>query len=839
MGSIAPVRRNNNRKASLPEEYDSSKQSNGTVLPLHQRKNTNHSSDPSNKYNVRNSTRRKRTRRSSTKSIYCCGIPVDVPMVGVMSIIFVGVVLLVIGCTSFLHGSIVAGGDDASHQTYQKKVQQHHFGRENTDHESQKRRRQHEDFEVDSKRLHHKSFSSFGDGHLEAAGEPSEIVLPVSPIRVIDENDQNSDINMRKIFDVVVTGAGPSGLTAALFASRAGLKVHVLGSAATGLLSQTKHLDNFPSFSGENGSTLSGPDWVESTLAQAKSWGASFGPPGLFAKSIERQRMAGDDQGAAYEEENKDVFFALKTSDKTEPEIRAWSVIVATGATPRTLGLRGEDALWGVSLHNCAICDGHLYQETEKKPTTVLVGGGGDAAMDAALLLARYATRVILVHRRDKFTSAHNLASLNAVRSTPNIEIVTPYVVSEWITMDEDPSQLVGAQLVSPENASGGGNGNKKRVDIDGAFVMIGATPNTKWTKNVGIALDEEGLIKTTANLATKTNSLSSGSMITASSVPGLFAAGEVTDNIYKQAITAAAAGAQAAIDAERWLREQRGATGTANSMAGDVNYAGATTADQKNKMEPVAAAGNSQEGLDDCDLVSEDCIRSIVGAYPVVVFSKPYCPYCRKALEALSLEGLSAESDKLLVVDLSKHSNTQEIQSTLQSMTGRRTVPNIFVGGKSIGGGDETLSFQQSGELSTMLVEAGALEDHNKDNSSDSSDTESCDLSSEECFRKIIQEYPILLVSLSWCPECKKSLELLDQIGITEDQIHIIDLDDYEEIALDIRAHMKVLTGRRSVPNLFVGGEFVGGYSQTLELHNKGDLVAKFQAVGALPARS
>jgi thioredoxin reductase (NADPH) len=828
MGSIAPVRRNNNRKASLPEEYDSSKQSNGTVLPLHQRNNASHSSDPSNKYTVRNSAKRKRTRRSSTKPIYCCGLLVDVPMVGVMIIIFVGVVLLVIGGTSFLHGSVVAGGDDASHQTYQKKVHQHHSGKENTDYEPQKRR-QHEDFKAGSKRLHHKPSPSFGEGHLAAAEVPGESVLPASRIRVIDGNDQNNNINKKDIYDVVVTGAGPSGLTAALFASRAGLKVHVLGSAATGLLSQTKRLDNFPSFSGENGSTLTGPDWVEATLAQAKSRGATFGPPGLFAKSIERQRMAGDDQGTAYEEENKDVFFALKTSDKTEPEIRAWSVIVATGATPRTLGLRGEDALWGVSLHNCAICDGHLYQETEKKPTTVLVVGGGDAALDAALLLAR-ATKVILVHRRDTFTSAHNLASLDAVRSTPNIEIVTPYVVNEWITMDEDPSQLVGAQLVSPESSPGGGNGNNKRVDIDGAFVMIGAIPNTKWTKNMGIALDEEGLIKTTANLPTKTKSLSSGSMITATSVPGLFAAGEVTDNIYKQAITAAAAGAQSAIDAERWLREQRGVTGTTSSMPGDVKSVGATTADQ-NKMDPVAVAVS----LDDCDLVSEDCIRSIVGAHPVVVFSKPYCPYCRKALEALSLEGLSSESDKLLVIDLSTHSNTQEIQLTLQSMTGRRTVPNVFVDGKSIGGGDETRSFQQSGELATMLAEARALEDHNTDNSSDSSDTESCDLSSEECFLKVVQEYPVLLFSLDWCPECKKSLELLDRIGITEDQIHIIDLDDYEEIALDIRAHMKDLTGRRSVPNLFVGGEFVGGYSQTLELHNTGDLVKKFRAVGAL----
>eukprot|EP00536_Pseudo-nitzschia_multiseries_P003140 jgi/Psemu1/185079/e_gw1.44.3.1 len=102
------------------------------------------------------------------------------------------------------------------------------------------------------------------------------------------------------------------------------------------------------------------------------------------------------------------------------------------------------------------------------------------------------------------------------------------------------------------------------------------------------------------------------------------------------------------------------------------------------------------------------DCIQFIVGAHPVVVFSKPWCPYCRKALEALSRAGLSKE--EIHVIDLSEHSDSQHIQSTLQGLTGRRTVPNVFVGGKSIGGGDETHGFQQRGELVPMLVEAGAL---------------------------------------------------------------------------------------------------------------------------------
>jgi len=788
---------------------------------------------------------------------------VDIPVVGVVTILFMGAMLVVIGSTSLLHRSTAVGGDNMDQYGHRF---QHHFERPKAEqhekHESKTNRHHSPDLdEEDSRRLHQEQERPVASS--KVAEEPNAMVLPSSPVRVVYDTDMNKET----IFDVVVAGAGPSGLTAALFASRAGLKVHVLGSATTGLLSQTKLLDNFPSFLGEKGKALTGPDWLDSTLEQAKSWGATFGPPGLLATSIERQRIAVLDNQGDDETETRNVFFSLYT-DKDNPAIRAWSVIVATGATPRKLGLSGEDPLWGNSLHSCAICDGHLYQGSEEKASTVLVVGGGDAALDAALLLARYATKVVLVHRRKEFSSAHNLASLDAVRATSNIEIMTPYTVSEWMTEEGDPSQLVGVKLVSTI-----GNQNRQ-IDIDGAFVMIGASPNTQWMSNVGVALDKEGLVQTTSNLPTASKSISSSSMITSSSVPGLFAAGEVTDNIYKQAITAAAAGAQAAIDAERWLREQRGVTGSTNSIPGRNQQVG----DNTNKMEPVeievdrtADQGDveMEDGAnipDNCDLVSEDCLRSIVASYPVVVFSKPWCPYCRKALEALSLAGVFEDSGKLLVIDLTKHENTQKIQATLQAMTGRRTVPNVFVGGKSIGGGDETRSFQQSGKLVPMLEEAGALGGDKASNNQaetalqrrnvqqeetavakkkknvaierkrrSSDETEICDMLSEDCVRKIVQKYPVVLFSLSWCPECKRSLQLLDLLGVKEDQIHIIDLDDYGEIALDIRANMKALSGRRSVPNLFVGEEHFGGYDKTVKLRDSGDLEAKFREVGVL----
>lgn len=806
----------------------------------------------------------------------------DIPVIGVIFILCVCAVLFVVGTNTFFKRSTteVVNDEFSSNQPHQprhnnKNTVDHldHHGADLEGHFEQRKHREHKHLK------HSKTSKNYGNGNgngrpLNGAqmnrrqqladdddkdfddhprrrmtgGEPgvdavevgdspvaAALIFESSPVRVLHEDNHNT------IYDVVVAGAGPSGLTAALFASRSGLSVHVLGSSATGLLSQTKHLDNFPSFVGAP--TRSGPEWVEATLEQAKSWGATFGPPGLLATSIERQRIARPGETKEDNEDNefeKDVFFSLSTGDKSEPEVRGWSVVVASGATPKTLGLPGEDSLWGNSLHNCAICDGHLYQETEKSPsTTVLVVGGGDAALDAALLLARYATKVILVHRRHDFTTAHNIASLERTRETKNIEVLTSYVVNEWIAKKDDPSQLVGAKLVST-----GSKRKTKQVDIDGAFVMIGATPNTRWTKNLGLA-NEEGLIKTTAT----TNVMSSGSMLTASSVPGLFAAGEVTDKIYKQAITAAAAGAQAAIDAERWLREQRGVVAGGSHHAGAAGAGAASIERRTMDHDSVDTVKVDQKtpGQVDCDLVSEACIRSIVGKYPVVVFSKTACPYCRKAMEALSRAGLSETNnpDKLLVINLSHYSNTQEIQSTLQTMTGRRTVPNVFVGGKSIGGGDETHGFQQSGKLIPMLEEAGALGDHpmakpeiEREMAEEEipAETESCDLSSEDCMRKVIKEHPVLLFSLEWCPWCKRTLELLDRIGVARENIHIIDLDDYKSIEPDIRANMKAISGWRSVPNLFVGGEWIGGYTRTEELHDLGELETKFRKVGALP---
>jgi thioredoxin reductase (NADPH) len=209
---------------------------------------------------------------------------------------------------------------------------------------------------------------------------------------------------------------------------------------------------------------------------------------------------------------------------------------VATGATGRRLGLPHEDTLWGKAVHSsCAICDGSSYAQK-----TVVVVGRGDAALDAAILLSRHAKRVILIHRRTAFR-ASNQHNLQLADRLPNVHLQTPYILTTYETSSKENNEehLTG---VTVQHVT---TGTTEQIACDGVFVMIGSTPNTDFVKGA-LELDEEGLIL-----------LAKQHAATATLEQGIFAAGEVTDSTYKQAITAAAAGAQAAIDAERWLRQQ------------------------------------------------------------------------------------------------------------------------------------------------------------------------------------------------------------------------------------------------------------------------------------------
>ena len=210
----------------------------------------------------------------------------------------------------------------------------------------------------------------------------------------------------------------------------------------------------------------------------------------------------------------------------------------------------------------------------------------------------------------------------------------------------------------------------------------------------------------------------------TATSLHGMFSAGEASDSVYRQAVTAAGDGARAAMDAERWLRRNGGAGGVRWRLeVGNEESGGGGNAATKGRPEGAAVSTKGREGhvapprAEDsssnkgdappsCDLALPECILSVVGEHPVVVFSKPWCPYCRMAMEALSLAGLPDP----YVVDLTKIAGGREAQSTLGRLTGRRTVPNVYVGGTSIGGGDETAALQSRGQLLPLLMSAGAV---------------------------------------------------------------------------------------------------------------------------------
>mmetsp|Transcript_19610 Transcript_19610/g.29097 ORF Transcript_19610/g.29097 Transcript_19610/m.29097 type:complete len:683 (-) Transcript_19610:9-2057(-) len=590
-------------------------------------------------------------------------------------------------------------------------------------------------------------------------------------------------------YDIAILGAGPAGLTAAIFGARAGLTVAVLGSQS-GLLSETPQLENFPSYYNNE---VSGENWLKTTRAQAQELGVHFALPGLMATSLEVQASQ---------------VFSIKTQLDT---FYSKSVIVATGATSRRLDLPHEQDLWGKSMHNCAICDGPMY-----KDKTVLVIGGGDAAIDAAVYLSRQAKRVILVHRRESFDKVKAQASIRILKQTTNIDIYTPHIVTKWNISDEDDFRLIGATIKNQNSQ------DEQFLQCDGAFLMIGATPNTEWLSDT-LLLDNNGLILLDGQKESNPST-------TKTSLSGVFAAGEVSDAKYKQAITAAAAGARAALDAERWLRGNFYDAGTHYDGEKNIHVRPSRQTTWQQKENPRD---------DSCDLTKEECIQTIVNTFPVVVFSKPGCPYCRRALEALVITGVLNPH----IIDLSLHSNSRDIQFTLAQITGgRRTVPNVFIKGKSIGGGDETVALQATGKLKSMLEEAGAIESEEpkekvkqKDLGPPPNGDYGCDLGTEECVTKIVNQYPLVLFSLSWCPECHRIFELLAIVGIPNP--HIIDLDDYKENdkVLEIRHQLLLKAKSKSVPSLFVGGESLGGFYKVNQLHQAGELVPKLQNAGLI----
>lgn len=302
--------------------------------------------------------------------------------------------------------------------------------------------------------------------------------------------------------DVIIIGSGPAGLTAAIYTARANLKPLVFeGSQPGGQLMITTEVENFPGF--RDG--IMGPELMEELRAQAERFGAE-----IETADVTKVELAGDKKIVWEEEE------AYETR----------AVIIATGATANLLGLKNESRLMGRGVSACATCDGFFFTNKE-----ICVVGGGDSAMEEATFLTRYASKVYIIHRRDQFRASKIMVQKAA--DNPKIQFVMNSIV-------EDVS---GEEKVSGVKIKNKLSGEVSELKVEGMFVAIGHTPNTMLFAGQ-LDMDEKGYIATSSDK----------SRITATSVPGVFACGDVQDSHYKQAITAAGSGCAAALDAEHYI---------------------------------------------------------------------------------------------------------------------------------------------------------------------------------------------------------------------------------------------------------------------------------------------
>ena len=310
---------------------------------------------------------------------------------------------------------------------------------------------------------------------------------------------------MADVENVIIIGSGPAGYTAALYTARANLNPLVIeGFLWGGLLQQTTDVENYPGYP----KGIMGPEMMQEFRDQAERFGTRF----ITDNATKFEPGSGGEPHTVWIED--------------EPHY-ARTVILAMGAEHKKLGVPGEEELGGRGISYCATCDAAFYKDR----TTIIVGGG-DSAMEEAIFLAKFSSKVTIVHRRDEFRASSIM--FERAKAVENIEFKTPFTVEAFVPGDN--GQLETARLVNTVT------GETEDLPMAGAFIAIGHEPQSEIVGGI-VETDEEGYVQTEGK-STRTN------------VPGIFGAGDLCDSTYRQAVTAAGSGCQAALDAEWYLRD-------------------------------------------------------------------------------------------------------------------------------------------------------------------------------------------------------------------------------------------------------------------------------------------